>query len=146
VVVLKPDQFIKAAAVHFKPNSNSLSERIRKASAREADVIEGLKSLDKRAPRALSDGTMLWEEEGLFYYKGKLYVPNDRALRKDVVTSCHDSCHDHGCTISYLFLPYLISLDPITFRTILLCSALFCYILYVSRLRCYMFPSAAVFL
>jgi hypothetical protein len=35
---------------------------------------------------------MLWEEEeGLVYYKGKLYVPNDRALRKDIVASCHDS-------------------------------------------------------
>jgi hypothetical protein len=41
-------------------------------------------------------------------------------------------CHDHGRTISYLFCPYLISLDPITFCTILLSSASFCYIPYVS--------------
>jgi hypothetical protein len=42
------------------------------------------------------------------------------------------------------FLPYLISLDPITSRPILLRSASFCYIPYDSRLRCYAFPSAAV--
>ena len=35
---------------------------------------------------------MLWEEEnGLVFYKGKLYIPNDRTLRKDIVKSCHDA-------------------------------------------------------
>ena len=34
----------------------------------------------------------MWEEDnGFIYYKGKLYVPNDRSLRKDIVKSCHDS-------------------------------------------------------
>jgi hypothetical protein len=67
-------------------------------------------------------------------------------IRYHFVRQTITNCHDHGCTISYLFLPYLISLDPITFRTILLRSASFRYIPYVSRLRCYAFPSAAVFL
>ena len=93
VTVLGPDHFEKVAAAHFKPASlDSLGERIRLASQREAEVIEGLKSIDKKAPKALTDGTALWEEEdGYVYYKGRLYVPNVRELCRDVVKTCHDS-------------------------------------------------------
>ena len=76
VQVLCPVQFLKAAQKHFKPEKDSLAERIRNASQREASVIEGLKSIEKFSPKALTDGTALWEEDdGLVYYKGKLYVP-----------------------------------------------------------------------
>ena len=82
VTVLGPNHFATVAAVHFKPAStDSLGERIRLASQREAKVIEGLKSIDKKAPKALTDSTVLWEEEdGYVYYKGKLYIPNIREL------------------------------------------------------------------
>jgi hypothetical protein len=71
---------------------DSLGDRIRWASLREAEVIEGLKSIDKTAPKALTNGTAMWEEDdGFIYYKGRLYVPNDRKLRQDVVKSCHDA-------------------------------------------------------
>ena len=70
----------------------SLGDHICIAVQREAEVIEGLKSIDKTAPKALTDGTALWEEDnGFVYYKGKLYVQNNRVLRRDVVKSCHDS-------------------------------------------------------
>src|SRR5258708_39991628 len=50
------------------------------------------KSIDKTAPKALTDGTTMWEEDdGFVYYKGRLYVPNDRSLRKEVVKTCHDA-------------------------------------------------------
>jgi len=66
--------------------------RIKSASQKEAEVLEGLKSIDHSVPKALSNGTALWEEDdGLVYYKGKLYIPNDRALRRDIVKSCHDT-------------------------------------------------------
>ena len=92
VQVLGPQHFLAAAHSHFRPEVDSLGDRIRLASLREAEVIEGLKSINKTAPKALTDGTALWEEDdGFVYYKGKLYVPNDRSLRKDVVKSCHDS-------------------------------------------------------
>jgi hypothetical protein len=41
-------------------------------------------------------------------------------------------CYNYGRTISYLFFPYLISLDPITFCTIPLRSASFHYLPYAS--------------
>jgi hypothetical protein len=38
------------------------------------------------------DGTFKWEEEdGLVYFRGKLYIPPDTALRRDIVKSCHDA-------------------------------------------------------
>ena len=49
-------------------------------------ILTGLKSIDKTSPKALTDGTAMWEEDdGFIYYKGKLYVPKDRVLRRDVV-------------------------------------------------------------
>ena len=56
VTVLKLEQFIAAAAIHFKPDDNSLTERIRRSLAREAEVLEGLRTLGKTAPRALTEG------------------------------------------------------------------------------------------
>jgi hypothetical protein len=92
VQVLKPEHFIRAAKAHFVPEVDSLGDRIRWASLREAEVIEGLKSIDKTAPKALTNDTAMWEEDdGFVYYKGRLYIPNDRKLRQDVVKSCHDA-------------------------------------------------------
>ncbi len=69
-----------------------LQSALKSISQKEASVIEGLKSIEKSSPKALTDGTALWEEDnGLVYYKGKLYVPNDRGLRCNVVKSCHDT-------------------------------------------------------
>jgi hypothetical protein len=37
------------------------------------------------------DSTFEWEEEdGLVYFHGKLYIPLDVALRRDIVKSCHN--------------------------------------------------------
>ena len=38
------------------------------ASQREAVVLEGLRSIDKTAPKALLDGVARWEEESGFVY------------------------------------------------------------------------------
>ena len=92
VQVLGPQHFATVAATHYKPASDTLGERIHQASQKEAEVIEGLRSIDKTAPKALTDGVARWEEEdGFIYHMGRLYVPNVQELRKDVVQSCHDS-------------------------------------------------------
>src|ERR1700677_5117731 len=95
ITVLGQQHFLAAAQAHFHPGVDSLGDRICWASLHEAEVIEGLKSIDKTAPKALTDGTALWEEDdGFVYYKGKLYVPNDHPLRKEIVKSCNDSITD----------------------------------------------------
>ena len=91
--VLGLQHFSSVAAAHYKPAStDTLGEHICLASQQEAEVLEGLKSIDKRAPKALTDSTVLWEEEdGYVYHEGKLYVPNIKELRQDVIKTCHDS-------------------------------------------------------
>ena len=80
------------AAAHYKPASDILGGHICQAAAREAEVIEGLCSIDKIAPKALTNETALWEEEDSFmYHKGRLYVPNVKELHCDVVKTCHIS-------------------------------------------------------
>jgi hypothetical protein len=92
VQVLGPQHFLNAVQAHFCPEVDSLGDCICWASLQEAEVIEGLKSIDKTTPKALTDSVVVWEEDnGFVYYKGRLYMPNDRQLRKDVVQSCHDS-------------------------------------------------------
>ena len=90
--VLEPQHFQTVAAAHYKPASDSLGDHIHQAIQREAEVIEGLKSIDKTTPKALTDGVARWEEEdGFVYHMGRLYVPNVRELSKNVVQSCHNS-------------------------------------------------------
>ena len=88
--VLRPEHFLRAAKmVLFQ---NPLEDRIRQASAREAEVLEGLQKLKRHGPRKLVNGLVEWEEDnGLVYYKGRVYVPPDKELRKDVVKQCHDA-------------------------------------------------------
>jgi hypothetical protein len=59
VVIIKLEQLIAAVQLHYMSNRDSLTSYICKASAREAEVIEGLKFLEKHAPHTLTDGTML---------------------------------------------------------------------------------------
>ena len=91
--VLGPQHFESVAAAHHKPaRTDTLGEHICLASQQEAEVLEGLKSIDKNAPKALTDGTVLLEEEdGYLYHKGRLYVPKVKELHRDVVKTCHDS-------------------------------------------------------
>ena len=91
ITVILPKHFQTVAAAHYRPASDTLGEHICQACAREAEVIEELCSIDKIAPKALTDGTVLWEEDGFVYHKGRLYVPNVKELRHDVVKTCHDS-------------------------------------------------------
>jgi hypothetical protein len=88
-VVLRPEHFERLAATALV---NPLEDRIRRASAREAQVLEGLEKLRRTGPTRLVNGLAEWEEvDGLVYHKGRLYVPDDIDLRRDVVRQCHDN-------------------------------------------------------
>ena len=92
IAVILPKHFQTVAAAHYKPASDTLREHICQASAKEAEVIKGLHSIDEIAPKALTDGTALWEEEdGFVYHKGRLYVLNMKEHRCDEVKTCHNS-------------------------------------------------------
>jgi hypothetical protein len=71
IQVLGLQHFLNTAQTHFCPEVDSLGDHIHWASLREAEVIEGLKSIDKNAPKALTNGVAMWEEDnGFVYYKG----------------------------------------------------------------------------
>ena len=91
--LLGPQHFDSVAATHYKSASaDTLRDHIHLASQQEAEVSKGLRSIDKKAPKALADGTALWEKEDSYvYHKGRLYVPNMKELRRDVVKTCHNS-------------------------------------------------------
>jgi hypothetical protein len=93
VVMLKSEHFRSVAAAHFaSAEERKLEERIRRASQKDAEVLEGLKDLKSKGLRKMLDGTFEWEEEdGLVYFRGKLYIPPDVALRWDIVKSCRDA-------------------------------------------------------
>ena len=63
-----------------------------KESARNdilANSVYGTKTLGPRCP---ADGLQEWNlEDGLLLFKGKIYVPNDPALRQRIVQLHHDS-------------------------------------------------------
>lgn len=90
-VVLSPEYFhrVAAASTTF---INPLEERIREASEREAQVLAGLEELKKKGLQRLANGIPEWEEDnGLVYHGGRVYVPPDINIRRDVLAQCHDS-------------------------------------------------------
>jgi hypothetical protein len=55
-------------------------------------VLKGLNDLKSKGLRKMLDGTFEWKkEEGLVYFRGKLYILPDTVLRWDIMKSCHDA-------------------------------------------------------
>ena len=87
--VLRQDHFVQISANTIR---NPLEDRIRNASEREAEVLEGLEALKNGGLRRLAFGLPDWEEDnGLVYHKGRVYVPPDIDLRRAVLEQCHNS-------------------------------------------------------
>jgi hypothetical protein len=90
-LVLPPEVFAQIASTSEEFHRNPLEDRIRKASERESEVVKALEDLRNHGPRRLVNGLVEWEEEdGLVYYRGRVYVPDAPELRIDVVKQYHD--------------------------------------------------------
>ena len=88
-IVLKPEHFIRAAQIVLA--QNPLEDRVCQATQLDREVIEGIQKLKEFGPRRLQDGLIEWEEkDGLIYYKGQVYVPQDQELQKEIVAQAHD--------------------------------------------------------
>jgi hypothetical protein len=90
-LVLNPKRFVTLAATTFaKPPA--LKQKIRDCSDREVEVAQALEVLCKKGPRRLVNNLLEWEElNGLLYYKGKLYIPNNQELRAEIIKICHNT-------------------------------------------------------
>lgn len=48
--------------------------------------------MKQTGPQKLTNGAAEWEElDGLVYYRGKLYVPNNMEIRREILRQCYDS-------------------------------------------------------
>jgi hypothetical protein len=90
-LVLNPKRFVTLAATAFaKPPA--LEQKIRDCSDRKIKVVQALEILRKKGPRRLVNNLLEWEElDGLLYYKGKLYIPNNKELHAKIIKTCHDT-------------------------------------------------------
>src|SRR5882724_2228413 len=77
-------------AVEVKGNLE-LKEKIRNSEAMDEEVVNALEEIMKSGPRKIHQGLKEWNaEDGLILYRGRIYVPNELELRREVVKSCHD--------------------------------------------------------
>ncbi|PIL32326.1 hypothetical protein GSI_05572 [Ganoderma sinense ZZ0214-1] len=92
-IVLGPERFATLAASSMEETDMDALERdIKVATDREPKVTWALNILKERGPHKLSNGLLEWEErDGLIYHKGRIYIPRDRDLRKQIVRLCHDT-------------------------------------------------------
>ena len=69
-----------------------LLQRIRSCSEKDTEVAEALSKVQELGPRLLQKGIEEWNtEQGLLLFRGKVYVPNDPQLRKELVQRHHDA-------------------------------------------------------
>jgi hypothetical protein len=90
-LVLNSKRFVTLAATTFaKPPA--LEQNIQDCSDCEVEVAQALKVLRKKGPCRLVNNLLEWEElNRLLYYKGKLYIPNNKELCAKIINICHDT-------------------------------------------------------
>lgn len=70
----------------------TLLRRIRGSRSWDEELVEAIEALKGKAPVSLKKELQDWNtEDGLLLYRGKVYVPKDEAIRRDIVKLHHDS-------------------------------------------------------
>ena len=59
---------------------SNIIKKIRKNNTREKEVTQALEKKDGLA----------WEEDGMAYMEGRIYVPNNKKLREEILKEHHD--------------------------------------------------------
>ena len=60
---------------------NDIFKEIRRNTTREKEVIQALKKKDG----------LTWEEDGVVYIEGRIYVPNNKKIQEEILKENHDS-------------------------------------------------------
>ena len=96
-VLLKPEVFKAKAMKRGHGNildDHPILKRIRASNAIDSSVRVALETIQNKAPRKLRKGLEDWNtEDGLILYRGKVYVPNDQNIRRELVQLHHDAPH-----------------------------------------------------
>jgi hypothetical protein len=65
---------------------------VRTCTSRDPSVKTALSKMRSDGSRKLLDGTLEWEEvDGLIFYRGRLYIPDQLDLRREILRRCHDA-------------------------------------------------------
>jgi len=62
------------------PEEGDILKRIRKNNTREKEIVQALQKEDGLA----------WEEDEVAYMKGRIYVPNNKDIKKEIMKEHHD--------------------------------------------------------
>ena len=62
------------------PEEEDILKRIRKNNTREKEVTQALEKNDR----------LTWEEDGVAYMEGRVYVPNNKELKEEILREHHD--------------------------------------------------------
>lgn len=69
-----------------------LRRRIKECPKRDLEVVSALEVILRNGPRSLVKNLQEWNyEDGIISFRGKIYVPADDNLRRDIVKLHHDS-------------------------------------------------------
>jgi hypothetical protein len=94
-MVLKPEVFkINATKRGHSTtvNDHPILKRIRQSKEIDESVATAIQTLHKLGPKKLRRGLEDWNnEDGLVLYRGKVYVPKDPDIRRDLTKLHHDS-------------------------------------------------------
>lgn len=72
--------------------SSRLHQKIKDCPGRDNKVAAALDTILKSGPRSLTKGVEEWNcEDGLILFRGKVYVPKNTELRREIVKTCHDA-------------------------------------------------------
>ena len=59
---------------------SNILKKIKRSTTREKEVVQALKK---------EDG-LTWEEDGVVYMEGRVYVPNNRRIKEEILKENHD--------------------------------------------------------
>ena len=62
------------------PEENDMLKKIRKNNTREKEVVQALEKND----------SLTWEEDGVAYIEGRIYVPNNKEIREEILREHYD--------------------------------------------------------
>ena len=67
----------------------------RKTTMKEGDILKEIKrntTREKEVVQALSkENSLTWEEDGVVYMEGRIYVPNNKKIKEEILKENHDS-------------------------------------------------------
>jgi hypothetical protein len=91
MTVLKLEYF-QAAATQTLCSSDDLEDSVCACTSCDPSVKTALSKMRSDGSRKLPDDTLEWEEvDGLIFYRGRLYIPNQMDLRRKILRHCHNT-------------------------------------------------------